>query len=63
MRTLSTDDELPESWFDDVLRVFRAASRLEDEFDRLRLEVWFVEMFAFATFSALSTLLEDNETC
>jgi hypothetical protein len=35
---LSIDDELPESWFDDVLMTVSAESTLEEEFERLRLE-------------------------
>ena len=36
-------------------------SRLEEEFDRLRLEVWFVEMLALTLFRDWSMLDEELE--
>ena len=60
---LSTDDELLESCADDVLRTPSAASTLEEEFERLRLEVWFVLMAVVVIVSAASTLLEDEDIC
>lgn len=41
--------------------MFRAASRLLDESDKLIDEVWFVLMLALTKFSELSTLDEDRE--
>jgi len=36
---VSTDEELLESWLEDVLSVVRAASALDEELERLRLDV------------------------
>ena len=36
-------------------------SRLDDEFERLRLEVWFVVMLAFTRFRELSILEDELE--
>jgi hypothetical protein len=60
---LSTEDELPESCVEDVFIAESAVSRLDDEFERLRLDVWFVEMFAFVPTKATSILLEEDENC
>jgi hypothetical protein len=38
-----------------------AVSTLEDELERLKLEVWFVEMLLFTRLSALSTLEDEFE--
>lgn len=38
---------------------FRERSMLDDEFDRLKLEVWFVEMLAFTLLRERSTLEEE----
>lgn len=39
----------------------RVASTLEDEPDKLRLEVWFVEILVFVVVSAASTLDDELE--
>jgi hypothetical protein len=39
LRTLSIDEELLESWLELVFKAPRAVSTLEDELDKLRLEV------------------------
>ena len=39
LSALSSEEELPESWFEEVLMAVSVASTLDDEFDRLRLEV------------------------
>ena len=39
LRTLSIDEELLESWLELVFTAPRAVSTLEDELDKLRLEV------------------------
>ncbi len=39
LSALSSEEELPESWFEEVLMTVSVASTLDDEFDRLRLEV------------------------
>lgn len=38
---------------------FRERSMLEEEFERLKLEVWFVEILAFTLFRERSTLEEE----
>jgi hypothetical protein len=59
---LSTLDEDVDIAFELVLIAARAKSRLLDEFERLRLDIWFAEMLAFNELSELSTLDEDVET-
>jgi hypothetical protein len=44
-----------------VVTWLRAASRLEEELERLRLEVWFALMLVFTSVSRLSTLEEELE--
>ena len=44
-----------------ALTRFRELSMLEDEFDRLNDDVWFVEMLAFTLLSDRSTLDEEFE--
>jgi hypothetical protein len=44
-----------------ALMLLRDISMLEDEFERLRLDVWFVVMLAFTWFSELSMLDEELE--
>ena len=39
LSALSSEEELPESWFEEVLMAVSVASTLDNEFDRLRLEV------------------------
>jgi hypothetical protein len=44
-----------------LLTRLSALSTLEDDFERLKLEVWFVEMLLLTRVSALSTLEEEFE--
>ena len=44
-----------------TLRLLSELSILEDDFERLKLEVWFVEMLALTIPSELSILEEDLE--
>lgn len=41
------------------MTALRAASTLDDELERLMLDVWFVDIFVLAVFSAVSRLVED----
>jgi hypothetical protein len=43
------------------LRLLRELSRLEDELERLKLEVWFVLILTLTRLSELSTLDEEFE--
>ena len=44
-----------------ALTEFKERSTLEDEFERLKLEVWFVEMLALMEFKERSMLEEEFE--
>ena len=43
------------------MRLLRELSRLDDEFERLKLEVWFVLILMFTLLSELSTLDDELE--
>ena len=43
------------------MRLLRELSRLDDEFERLKLEVWLVLMLVLTRFSELSILDEELE--
>jgi hypothetical protein len=44
-----------------ALMRFSELSKLDDELERLKLEVWFVEMLAFTEFKERSTLDDEFE--